>query len=154
VIQITEGADDARVLGRGQGCHPFDAGSRGYDLQTMGAGDDGVFQCALAPDHMTQVVAGVKAQYHVHVGEAKIGVDQHDVAALCGDGHGKIGGYRGFADSSLAAGDGDNLDRTRGVDLCQGIEPLWRKSVVTHGRALDVAGPQDRLRCAAAKPAP
>jgi hypothetical protein len=61
----------------------------------------------------------MQPQHHVDVGHSQIGVEQHDVPALCGDGYRQIGRHRGFAHAPLAAGDCDNLDRARGIEFGQ-----------------------------------
>jgi hypothetical protein len=61
--------------------------------------------------------AGVQPQHHIDVGQPQVRVHQHDIAALRGDGHGQIGGYGGLAHAALAAGDGDDLDGSRCVEL-------------------------------------
>ena len=66
-----------------------------------------------------------KPQYHVDIGQPQVRIEQHDVPALGGERHGQIRGHGGLADASLAACDGDHLDRTRGIEFGEGFGLLW-----------------------------
>ena len=117
MVEIAEGADDAGLFRFGKVGHALDAGSRRNDLQPMWARDDCVLQRTLALDDVAQVESSVQPQNHVDVGQTEIRIDQHHVAALRGDRHGEVGRYGRFADTAFAAGDCDDLDRTRGIEL-------------------------------------
>ena len=126
VIQVAEGPDDPGVFGLRQVRHVLHAGGGRHDLQAVRSGDDGVLERAFALDHVAQVEPGVQPEYHVDIGQPQVGIDQHDVPALGRDRYRQIGRHRGFADAALAAGDGDHLDRARGVEFGQSFCALAR----------------------------
>ena len=111
--QVTERLDEPRMLGLRQSGHLLDARGAGNDPDSTGALHHDLRLLALAADNVREVVGRVQAEHHVAVGEAEIGVEQHDAPLELGQRDGEVDRDIGLADPALAAGDGDDADGAR-----------------------------------------
>ncbi|MNM64867.1 hypothetical protein D3C81_762810 [compost metagenome] len=78
------------MLGRGQMHHALGARGCRYDTHTAGALQHHVTQLATPFNHIGEGTFGGKAQQHVDIGQAQVGVQQHDPAAKLGQRQGQV----------------------------------------------------------------
>ena len=64
---------------------------------------DGLAERHPAVQHVADVVPGVPAEHQIHIGKAKVRIDDHDRFALLRQGNGKIDGKAGLARAALSA---------------------------------------------------
>ncbi|MNQ65693.1 hypothetical protein D3C85_801570 [compost metagenome] len=69
------------MLGWSQVHHALRARGRRHDAHTTGALQQHIAQLATALDDVGQGALGRQAQQHVNVGQAQVGVQQHDPTA-------------------------------------------------------------------------
>ena len=67
------------------------------------------FQRFLTRQKMAEVVFGACTQRNLCVGQAQVGVKQHDIMATLRQSHGEVDRHSGFAYPALAAGNADDL---------------------------------------------
>ncbi|MNP25511.1 hypothetical protein D3C76_1183220 [compost metagenome] len=89
--------------------HALGAGGRRDDADAARPLQQHVAQVALAIDHIGQGALGGEAEQDVAVGQAEVGVEQHDAATEIGQGQRKVHRHIGLADAALAAGHRDHL---------------------------------------------
>ncbi|MNC43142.1 hypothetical protein D3C75_919920 [compost metagenome] len=72
------------MLGRRQVHHALRAGSGGHDAHATRPLQQHIAQLAAALDHVGQGALGRQAEQYVDVGQAQVGIQQHDpTAKLC-----------------------------------------------------------------------
>ena len=85
----------------------------GTTLKPCGASSTTSSSEQVPGEHIGQRQARREPQEYVDVGEAEVAVEQHDFLAARRERGGEVHGDRGLAHATLAAGDGDHLDRIR-----------------------------------------
>ncbi|MCY1442594.1 hypothetical protein D9M71_589690 [compost metagenome] len=78
------------MLGRCQVHHALRARGRRHDAHPAGALQHHVTQLAAPFDDIGKGTFGGKAQQHVDIGQAQVGVQQHDPAAKLGQRQGQV----------------------------------------------------------------
>jgi len=79
--------------------------------------DDHLFQRLFAAQHMAQVERRMHAHGDLRVGHAQIGIEQHDLVATLGQGHGQVDRDGGLADPALATGNANHLRTQRVIHV-------------------------------------
>ena len=106
---VTERLDQPGVLHRREADHALRTGCCRHDAHAARPLQQDVTQIAFTRDDIGQGALGRQAQQNVDVGQAKVGVHQHDPTAEIGQGHGQIDRHIGLADATLAASHRNHL---------------------------------------------
>jgi hypothetical protein len=86
------------------------------DADAAGPVEHDVLEAAFTGEHVGEVALGPQAQQHVHVGQPEVGIEQCTTRRPCAaSAILEVDGDAGLADTALAAGDGDDLDRVKTV---------------------------------------
>ena len=90
VADFAERLDQPGMLGRRQVDHALRTGGSRYDAHTTRALQYHVTQLAAPFDDIGQGPFGRQAQQHVDIGQAQVGIQQHDPAAEFGQRQGQV----------------------------------------------------------------
>ena len=105
--------------------HFLHARSARHQAHTGPGGDHDLLQGFFAAQKVAQVVVAAAAQGNLGIGQAQIGVQQHHALAHQLQCNREVHGHGGFADTTLAAGDADNLRSGELVHEIFQANDLW-----------------------------
>ena len=74
-LQRTECTDQAGPLKFAQLRHVLDARGRGHNAHAGGAGDNDIFERAIAVHYLSQCAAGIEPEQYVNIGQAEVGIE-------------------------------------------------------------------------------